>query len=522
MSFRIWTSALALVLALAAEPTRAALLFVDADAQGNDSGESWEHAFTDLQPALDAATDGDEIWVACATYLPTELRDPADPNSASFIVRSGVSVFGGFVGGETALAQRDPDPNFNGCALGASIIPKAGLPQPYNLVVVNAVDAAVQFDGFSVIGARAVGPDEATQRGAGFHLSRATVSLRNMRFDDLRTIGGGTGLGGAIFADRSQLELEDVRFSNCVAGRGAAVAMESGRLLATRVSASGGSASFGGGAFLVMRSSASAEVVDARIEDNVGNNRGGAISNESSGSLTIRRSTFLGNRVGGEHLGAAVYSGRGNVLIENSVFVGNATLGTNGRGGAISLNNGANATITNSTIAHNQAGTSGSAVFANLGASALIQNSIIFGNLLTNPESPDAGQISLGDEAASASVAFSIVEGGFGGDGNVDADPQFGIAPSPGDGDWRTIADNDFGDVRLSNLSPAIDAGNNFADIDGDGESTLLAADLPLDADRKPRLFDMPDVLDTGVGGPRVVDMGAYETTNRIFVGGFE
>jgi hypothetical protein len=84
-------------------------------------------------------------------------------------------------------------------------------------------------------------------------------------------------------------------------------------------------------------------------------------------------------------------------------------------------------------------------------------------------------------------VVASLVEGGWPGDGNIDADPLF-VDPANGD-------------FRLSPSSPCIDAGDNTAVPDG----------IDTDLDGNPRFVDDPDTVDTGYGDPPIVDMGAYE-----------
>ncbi|MCH7702167.1 MAG: hypothetical protein IID37_10810 [Planctomycetes bacterium] len=86
----------------------AAVIFVKADADGNNDGTSWENAFTDLQDALAASEGGDQIWVAAATYNPD---GPGGDRTATFQLISGVGLYGGFAGGETELDERDPDLN---------------------------------------------------------------------------------------------------------------------------------------------------------------------------------------------------------------------------------------------------------------------------------------------------------------------------------------------------------------------------------------------------------------------------
>ena len=77
--------------------------YVNPSANGQNNGTSWPNAFTDLQTARTAAQPGDEVWVAAGTYYPTGGID----RSISFEPPSGVQLFGGFSGNETALNQRD-------------------------------------------------------------------------------------------------------------------------------------------------------------------------------------------------------------------------------------------------------------------------------------------------------------------------------------------------------------------------------------------------------------------------------
>ncbi|MDJ0901612.1 MAG: hypothetical protein QNJ55_22675 [Xenococcus sp. MO_188.B8] len=80
-----------------------AVFYVNQNAIGNNDGNSWENAFTDLQAALEIATPNDEIWVVGGTYKPTIGTN----RGISFDIPSGVAVYGGFAGGEASLEQRN-------------------------------------------------------------------------------------------------------------------------------------------------------------------------------------------------------------------------------------------------------------------------------------------------------------------------------------------------------------------------------------------------------------------------------
>jgi hypothetical protein len=79
---------------------------------GNNNGTSWANAFSKLQDAIVAATTENfcttEIWVAKGTYYPDEENGQNTNNrSSSFIMRSGVKLYGGFAGGETNISLRN-------------------------------------------------------------------------------------------------------------------------------------------------------------------------------------------------------------------------------------------------------------------------------------------------------------------------------------------------------------------------------------------------------------------------------
>ncbi len=86
--------------------------YVMQQAQGSGDGTSWANASGDLQKMIDELAQNNpqnlagEVWVAEGTYVPKIQVISGATYSASFLMRDGISVFGGFVGGEINKRER--------------------------------------------------------------------------------------------------------------------------------------------------------------------------------------------------------------------------------------------------------------------------------------------------------------------------------------------------------------------------------------------------------------------------------
>src|SRR4051812_26701797 len=86
----------------------AKIIFVKANASGANDGTSWANAYTKLQDALTTAASGNQIWVAAGTYYPDKGAGLTDNDvNLSFNLKSGVAIYGGLVGTETQLSERN-------------------------------------------------------------------------------------------------------------------------------------------------------------------------------------------------------------------------------------------------------------------------------------------------------------------------------------------------------------------------------------------------------------------------------
>lgn len=86
--------------------------YVKPTATGTGDGRSWENASADLQKMIDELADNNsqnqtgEVWVAAGTYTPQSQLISGTGYSASFRMRDGISVYGGFAGKETSKLDR--------------------------------------------------------------------------------------------------------------------------------------------------------------------------------------------------------------------------------------------------------------------------------------------------------------------------------------------------------------------------------------------------------------------------------
>ncbi|MDM8522467.1 SBBP repeat-containing protein [Desulfococcaceae bacterium HSG8] len=167
---------------------------------------------------------------------------------------------------------------------------------------------------------------------------------------------------------------------------------------------------------------------------------GGGIYCDYRSSPTITSSIISGNSVG--HSGGGMLSfGYSSPKLINCIISGNSA-GYDG-GGIYWYNS--SPTITNSTVSGNSAnyGTGGIYWFK---SSAIVTNCIIWGNM----------QNQIVSESSSPVVSYSDIQGGYAGEGNINADPLFLDAAN--------------GNYHLTSLSPCIDTGTSAGSPDEDIE----------------------------------------------------
>ncbi len=460
------------------------VLYAKPSASGSGNCSDWDNACT-LQTALGAATAGEEIWVAAGTHKPTDGID----RTATFQLKIGVGVYGGFAGTETSREERDW--TVHETILGGDIGEIGDdSDNSYHVVTGSGTDGTSVLNGFTITGGYADGsyPDS---RGGGMFNVGGSPTLINVTFSG-NSAGAGSGMWNFSYSSPT---LTNVIFSgnSSLWGPGGGMwnwSYSSPTL--TNVTFSGNWATDGGGMY---NTDSSPTLTNVTFSGNSADNGGGMFNYASSPTLT--NVTFRGNSGGGGG-GGMRNSLNSSATLTNVIFSGNVAR----FGGGMYNYWDSSPTLTNVTFSGNSASEKGGGMFNIWNSSPTLTNSILWGNTALV-----GAEIYNYNDSSTPTIKYSLVEGSGGSGpewdtslgtdagGNIDADPQFVDAAN--------------GDLHLQPTSPAIDVGDNGAlpadtlDLDGDGDTV---EPLPLDLDGNPRI----------VNG--IVDMGAYEVQTASVV----
>lgn len=480
--------------------------YVDAAATGESTGNSWDSAHTLLQDALVLAQEGDEIWVAAGTYKPVIPLSTGGTSFgerlASFELKNGVALYGGFAGHETALNQRDVVINATilSCDYYDDDTATIHVDEPsrsencYHVITGAELSATTIVDGFTLTGGNAntLPPDTEDTGGGIYLILNSEPVLRNLHFTaNAARFGAGIGAllsaphvsesvfsnnaaandGAGMYNFASQTVLDNVLFVDNVAeGLGGGLHNNRGEVIVNRTTLVNNQADWGGGMFNRRENT---KINNVALYGNEATRFGGGMFNDEA-SATLMNVVFSGNRV---------------------------TLDTLGIGGGLG-NFSASPILLHVTFSGNTASRDGGALH-NIRSSPTIINSIFWGNTADR----EGNEIFNTAFQSDPVVYYSIVKDGLtehtqDGGGNQFTDPLFADPAGP-DGILGTLDDN----LRLTIDSPGIDGGVNSViptdthDVDADGDS---AESFPIDLDGNIRAYE-------GGSGLGLVDMGAYE-----------
>ena len=329
MTARRFAPVLLACILLLAVNAQARTLYVNAGATPGD-GSSWAAPLQGVAEALRQAADGDQVWVAAGVYTPGQKR------TDSFLLKPGVSVYGGFSGSETELKRRDPEANQT---ILSGDIGLPGVPEDNVFHVVTGADRAL-IDGFTISGgysanARWRGPEGLTAQtagsspghgqGAGMLNFHTSPTVRGCVFQDNHAL-----MGGAVCNVGSEAA---PRFLDCAFWQNSALAWGGGaaNLLGARplfVSCqfdSNLSEYKGGGMFNGL---GAAPVLFNGLFRNNEAPHGGGVANEGDSSAILYYCTLTGNRALAD--GPAVHQAGGRnlaVLLKTVVWDNEAPKG---------------------------------------------------------------------------------------------------------------------------------------------------------------------------------------------------
>lgn len=486
---------------------------------GAESGTSWSDAFRGrlgLQRALDVAQPGDSIWVAAGVYAPAAA---GGPRSATFALRSGVQVLGGFAGSETSPLQRNPALNLTALTGDLNGNGNDGFPVDNSLHVVTAanVDGSGVFDGFTV--RDGISGEVGADVGACLLVMGGSPVFRDCTFaDGNASRGGGAGVIGASPTFEGCTFTRSVaRFgANFFQGAHSGSTLRRCRFLGQSL-VTGGTAGVGiysgflsGG---VDDSVLAVDDCDFSILERPFSCPAGLAIHVHEGAASITRSRFINNRgcgdgavhadaptlidrctfIGNEGRfdgGAALFAFDGQLTVTNSLFAGND------REGFSTFSVGGSLSMSNCTIVANGNSTAFHSLFILFDGPHTIRNCVIWDNRTGGAANP---VFSGNAQAVGLRFDRSLVQGWTGqfpGLDSFSANPAFVSALGP-DGVAGTLDD----DLRLAPTSPAIDRGDN----------SFLPAGLATDLSGSPRFRDDPAVVDLGIGPGPIIDLGALE-----------
>lgn len=238
--------------------------------------------------ALQTAEPDEALYVAAGVYYPDEGAAVVDNDRlATFQLKSGVTLLGGFPGGGGDLEERNPA---NYLTWLSGDIDQNDGPDFENIsgnsfIVVNAseVDGTAILDGFVITAGNANGSGPLQTRGGGLSIqNNGSPIVRNCVFQE-----NSGSIGNAFYSSMDSLPIVE----NCLF--------------------IGNSATFGGAMYNSVSSSPG--LTNCAFQGNHARLDGGAIYNDLNASPTIHNSTFSGNRA--DRRGGAIYNTRASLPV---------------------------------------------------------------------------------------------------------------------------------------------------------------------------------------------------------------
>lgn len=330
---------------------------------GTGDGSSWDNASGDLQKMIDELADNNpqnqagEVWVAAGTYAPQSQLISGTAYSASFRMRDGISVYGGFDADNPESSKQDrqkgtmPWDYTNETKLEGAYYEHANLQWNNNkwtltsdsrhvvwfapMANEGAFGRVTILDGVTIQGGYAQGgtglDDFKTDRGAGVYMDGANAYLTNCVVKE----NYATGNGGGVYLKDGRVQTSLIYNNNADADGGAVYVDNTG--LVHRSMLANNSAYNGAGAYLHNEIESGTDHPEYLILT----------------TCVISNNTTRGN--------GAVYCSKGGVLMQNTITNNNCVTATDATDSKASQTGGIYideyALVLNSVIWNNRKGT---------------------------------------------------------------------------------------------------------------------------------------------------------------------
>ena len=333
----------------------AAVIYVQFDADEDGEGTSWADALYSVQDALLYAQTGDEIWVSSGTYYP-DYGDAVFEGDrfASFELKSGVSLYGGFAGTETQRTQRDS--SVNETILSGGIGSSAdGSEDSIHVVTGGDTDETAILDGVTISNGSADSGTGEYSVGGGLYIIAGSPTVSNVTFKDNEATTGGavhvegsssnpifTGCsftGNSAFYDGGAVNSLNAspQFSNCsfsgnfaLDGVGGALQVSgTGTFLATDCIFSNNESVYGGGGAEIV--STSPKFTRCTFSANTTSAGAGGGVESDQGTPEFDACIFSGNT--SNYAGGGLANWSGNPVFTDTSFSSNQDSGDYGGGG---------------------------------------------------------------------------------------------------------------------------------------------------------------------------------------------
>ncbi len=368
------------------ENTSDKIHFVDKDnTSGNNDGSSWNNAFLDLQDAIEAAHDGDQIWVAEGTYFPSKDKNLLSNTGRyrTFAIMDDVSFYGGFAGWESNITERVIGSNETILDGDLEVLNDIS-DNSYHVVYSNHVNNVV-FDGF-IIQNGFIDETSPDYGGAGMFNDSSDIVINNCTLR-LNTTYNKHGAGMLNFSGNPELHNTHFEFNQAngndfwnARGGGLAHAGHMNALVYDCSFENNSTDWLGGGAFF--GSAAPTQIYNCSFNKNSAGLQGGGANFKASHAAPwvfvskVVNCSFEDNEA---EDGGGLEIGQTALIIENTLFKGN--IGTNG-GGGLTFIGSYNTTSIDACIFESNISyvSGGGGIYARSGSIGKVSNSIFYDN----------------------------------------------------------------------------------------------------------------------------------------------